>query len=136
MWYMAAPGRHSVADNRISLTHAETCTIGVVMVGHLPKSQLPGAWRVQRLLSDVGTWEEVWTTAKLVYQRCVIGGNRPGWTTLGKHSFSLLLDPVSISETPNIENIFDVGAQGGIGVFFWPTDSWISRAVETRDWPP
>ena len=70
------------------------------MTGHLPRSELPGSGKNQRLLSDVGTWEEIYLAAESVYKRCVVGANRPGWISTGKTSFLHLLGLVSLRESP------------------------------------
>ena len=113
----------------------ETCTIGIVMTGHFTRVQLPGVGKGERLLSDVGTWEEIWATAESVYNRCGKGVHRPGWSSTGKALTSYLLILKIFRENAADVRVFFAFATGdnnSIGVFFWSTDSQISKTVENE----
>ncbi|KAL6720025.1 hypothetical protein ACLMJK_001946 [Lecanora helva] len=76
------------------------------MTSYFGPNDLPGS-KGKSLANDIAAWSEVWDTAEDLYNNCVDEEDSAGWASAGN--------------------------KGGVGIFFWSTDSAEAELVEAVD---
>ena len=105
------------------------------MMNFFPTGEVPEAVQSQDEYpkTDVASFEEIYVAAQLVECYCLGLHQIPGWASAGESSYFRFLLWRCWSKICHVRktNAHDVstGAEGGIGVFVWSTESFRNREV-------